>query len=106
MRPGSYLVNTARGAVVDTAAIPPAIESGRLAGAAIDVLEREPPLDDPLVRAWRDPGHPAHHRVIVNPHAAFYSEEGLMDTRVKSAQACRRLAEGLELRNVVNPPRP
>ena len=102
MRPGSYLVNTARGAVVDTAAIPPAIESGRLAGAGIDVLEQEPPLDDPLVRAWRDPAHPAHHRVIVNPHAAFYSEEGLMDTRVKSAQACRRLAEGLELRNVVN----
>ena len=40
--------------------------------------------------------------MIINPHAAFYSEEGLVDTRVKSMQACRRLAEGLELRNVVN----
>lgn len=99
---GSFLVNTARGAVVDTAAIPEAIETGRLAGAAIDVLEQEPPVDDPLVRAWRDPAHPAHHRVIINPHAAFYSEEGLMDTRLKSAQACRRLAEGAPLRNVVN----
>jgi C-terminal binding protein len=99
---GSYLVNTARGAVVDTSAIPDAIQSGRLAGAAIDVLPQEPPVDDPLVRAWRDPDHPAHHRVIINPHAAFYSEEGLMDTRVKSAQACRRLAEGVELRNVVD----
>ena len=99
---GSYLVNTSRGAVVDTAAIPAAIESGRLAGAAIDVLEREPPVDDPLVRAWRDPSHPAHHRVILNPHASFYCEEGLLESRVKSAQACRRLADGLELRNVVN----
>ena len=99
---GSYLVNTARGAVVDTAALPAAITSGRLAGAAIDVLPQEPPLDDPLVRAWRDPDHPVHHRVILNPHAAFYCEEGLMDSRVKSAEACRRLAEGLPLRNVVN----
>ena len=100
---GSYLVNTARGAVVDTSAIPAAIESGRLAGAGIDVLEREPPpVDDPLIRAWRDTSHPAHHRVIINPHAAFYSEEGFVDMRTKAAEACRRLAEGLPLRNVIN----
>jgi D-3-phosphoglycerate dehydrogenase/C-terminal binding protein len=103
MPPGSYLVNTARGAVVDTAAIPPAIASGRLAGAALDVLEHEPPApDDPLLKAWRDPDHPAHHRVLLNPHAAFYSEEGLLDMRVKGAEACRRALEGLPVRNVVN----
>lgn len=99
---GAYLVNTARGGVVDTGAIPAAIESGQLAGAAIDVLEREPPADDALVRAWRDPAHPAHHRVIVNPHAAFYSEEGFLDVRTKAAEACRRVALGLPPRNVVN----
>ena len=100
---GSYLVNTSRGAVVDTSAIPMAIVSGRLAGAGIDVLEHEPPPPgDPLVGAWRDPSHPAHHRVIVNPHTAFYSEEGLMDMRVKGAEACRRALVGLPLRNVVN----
>jgi C-terminal binding protein len=100
---GAYLVNTARGAVVDTAAIPPAIASGQLGGAGIDVLAAEPPSDDdPLLRAWRDPQHPAHHRVIVNPHAAFYCEEGLLDMRLKGAQACRRALLGLPLRNVVN----
>jgi phosphoglycerate dehydrogenase-like enzyme len=100
---GSFLINTARGAVVDTSAIPSAIASGRLAGAGIDVFAIEPPAaDDPLIRAWRDPGHPAHHRVIVNPHAAFYSEEGLLDMRIKGAQACRDALLGLPLRNVVN----
>jgi len=99
----SYLVNTARGAIVDTAAIPNAIASGGLAGAAIDVLPLEPPLeDDPLVLAWRNPEHPAHNRVILNPHTAFYSEEGLIDMRLKGAEACRRALEGLPLRNVVN----
>ncbi|MFL5342600.1 MAG: C-terminal binding protein [Gemmataceae bacterium] len=100
---GSYLINTARGAVVDTAAIPGAIASGRLGGAAIDVLAHEPPpADHPLLVAWRDPQHPAHDRLIVNPHSAFYSEEGLMDMRTKGSDACRRALLGLPLRNVVN----
>lgn len=103
MRPASFLVNTARGAIIDTKAIPEAIASGRLAGAGIDVLEKEPPADDdPMLAAWRDPNHPAHHRLIVNPHAAFYSEQGLLDMRLKSAEACRRALLGLPLRNVVN----
>lgn len=100
---GSYLVNTARGDVVDTAAIPDAIASGRLAGAAIDVLAEEPPsADDPLIVAWRDPTHPAHERLIVNPHSAFYCEEGLTDMRRKGAEACRRALTGQRLRNVIN----
>jgi C-terminal binding protein len=99
----SYLVNTARGAVVDATAIPAAIRSGKLAGAAIDVLPVEPPpVDHPLLVAWRDPADPCHDRVILNPHSAFYSEEGLLDMRVKGAQAVRRALLGEPLRNVVN----
>ena len=100
---GAFLVNTARGGVVDTSAIPSAIASGRLAGAAIDVLVTEPPRpDDPLLVAWRDRDHPAYERLIVNPHAAFYSEEGLLDMRIKGSDACRRALVGEPLRNVVN----
>lgn len=100
---GSYLVNTARGGVVDTSAIPAAVASGQLAGAGIDVLETEPPpADDPLIAAWRDPQHPAHHRVIITPHTAFYSEQGLADMRLKGVQTVRRALLGQPLRNVVN----
>jgi len=100
---GAYLINTARGGLVDTAAVPPALASGQLAGAAIDVLPHEPPpADDPLLVAWRDPRHSAATRLIVNPHAAFYSEQGFLDMRTKGAETCRRALLGLPLRNVVN----
>ncbi|HVX11651.1 MAG TPA: C-terminal binding protein [Pirellulales bacterium] len=103
MPDGSYLVNTSRGAVVDTSAIAGAIASGKLAGAALDVLPYEPPAeDDPLLLAWRNPQHPAYHRLLLNPHTAFYSEEGLLDMRIKGSEACRRALTGLPLRNVVN----
>ncbi len=103
MPTGSYLINTARGGVVDSSAIPGAIASGQLAGAGIDVLEQEPPSpEDPLIAAWRDPAHPAHDRVLINPHSAFYSEEGLMEMRVKGAEACRRALCGEPIRNIVN----
>jgi len=100
---GSFLINTARGALVDTSAVPPAIRSGQLAGAAIDVLPKEPPAnDDPLIHAWRDPNDPCHERLILTPHAGFYSEEGLMDIRIKASEACRSALLGKQIRNVVN----
>jgi D-3-phosphoglycerate dehydrogenase/C-terminal binding protein len=101
--PGAFLVNTARGAVVDTAAIPDAIARGQLAGIGLDVLESEPPADDdPLIRAWRDPTHPAHHRVVLTPHSAFYSEESRREVRAKAALACLRALAGEPIPNVVN----
>jgi len=100
---GSFVINTARGKVLDTSAIPPAIRSGQLAGAGIDVLPVEPPpKDDALIAAWRDPNDPCHDRVIITPHAAFYSEDGMVDIRVKASECCRKAVLGEPLPNVVN----
>ncbi len=101
--PGSYLVNTARGGIVDASAVVDSIAENHLAGAALDVLVDEPPRPGcPVIAAWKDPSHPAHQRLILNPHAAFYCEEGFAEMRRKGAESCRRALTGQPLRNVIN----
>jgi D-3-phosphoglycerate dehydrogenase / 2-oxoglutarate reductase len=63
MKPGAYLVNTARGAVVDVGAVLQGLRTGHLGGAALDVLPQEPPPVAPLAP-----------RLILTPHAAWYSD--------------------------------
>jgi phosphoglycerate dehydrogenase-like enzyme len=78
MRPGSVLVNTARGAVVNLDDLLAALDAGKLDGAALDVLPVEPPhLDHPILK---------HRRVLLTPHAAFYSVEAEKELRRKAAQ--------------------
>jgi D-3-phosphoglycerate dehydrogenase len=78
MPAGGYVVNTARGAVVDVAALVAVLDGGHLAAAGLDVLPVEPvPRDSPLV------GHP---RVVLTPHSAFYSVEAEQELRRKAAQ--------------------
>jgi C-terminal binding protein len=93
MRPGSYLINTARGPCVDEDALLEALDSGHIAAAALDVVEREP-LDNDRLRL--------HPKVIFTPHTAFYSVEGYLEMRTKTAQEIRRLLLGEPTRNPVN----
>lgn len=100
---GAVLVNTSRGGTVDTLAVCEALASGQLSGAGIDVLEQEPPEEDsPVLSAWMDPSHPAHDRLLLNPHAAFYCEQGAEEFRTKGAREILRALKGEPLRNSVN----
>jgi D-3-phosphoglycerate dehydrogenase / 2-oxoglutarate reductase len=94
MKPGALLVNTARGPVVDEAALARALDAGQLAGAALDVLETEPPVNSPLL--GRD-------NVILTPHTSFYSVESLEELQTKAAQEVVRVLSGEPPRNPVNP---
>ena len=77
MKPGSYLVNTARGAIVDIDGLVEVLAEDRLAGVGLDVLPEEPiGADHPLLD---DP------RVLVTPHAAFYSAQSEVELRRKAA---------------------
>ena len=95
MKPGSFLVNTARGGLLDHQALAAALQSGQLAGAALDVQEPEPPpLDQPPYN---------HPHVIVTPHTAFVSEQSLFDLRSRSARQIVQCLEGDRPDNLVNP---
>jgi D-3-phosphoglycerate dehydrogenase len=97
MRPTAFLVNTARGGLVDAAALLAALDAGELAGAALDVLEGEPP--DEL--GWRLARHP---RVVATPHAAWYSEEAFHTLKTEVAREALRVLEGHKPRSPVNAP--
>jgi D-3-phosphoglycerate dehydrogenase / 2-oxoglutarate reductase len=94
MKPTAYLINTARGPIVDEAGLACALDQGQLAGAALDVLAQEPPSGSPLF---------GRTNVILTPHMSFYSEESLIDLQHKAAEEVVRVLTGEMPRYPVNP---
>ncbi|MBA2256707.1 MAG: hypothetical protein H0W05_05790, partial [Thermoleophilaceae bacterium] len=88
---GAYLVNVARGGLVDEAAVIAALESGQLAGAALDTLHSEPPARLPRVP-----------RLIVTPHAAWYSERAEVEVHRRAAESVQVALEGSRPPRAVN----
>lgn len=93
LRPGAFLVNTARGDVVRKAAVFAALRSGHLGGAGLDVVENEP------LRTAEEAATP---NLIVTCHAAFCSPEGMVEMRTTSARLARAAVMGEAVWNRVN----
>jgi D-3-phosphoglycerate dehydrogenase len=95
MKSHAILVNTCRGKVVDEAALLKALNGRLIAGAGVDVLEKEPPApDNPLLRC---------SNAIVTPHAAWYSEQGLDRLKTMGMDEVVRVLNGKRPHFVVNP---
>jgi D-3-phosphoglycerate dehydrogenase len=94
MKPTAFLVNTARGGLVDAEALGRALRAGQIAGAAVDVAETEPiPPDSPLLGL---------ENCIITPHAAWYSEEAAAALQRLAAEEAVRLLGGEPPRCPVN----
>lgn len=103
LRKGSVIINTARGPVIDLKALDRAMKSGLVAAAGLDVIEVEPATDaEALIREWRRGRGDLRHRLILTPHAAFYSEEAFVEMRHKAALEVKRVLTGQSPRNCVN----
>lgn len=94
MKPTAILVNVSRGGIVDEKALHGAIAEGKLAGAALDVFEKEPPNCFELVQ---------DSRVIATPHVAAYTLETLSRMDVEAVETVCSLLEGRDLRRALNP---
>lgn len=95
MKPTALLVNTARGGIVDTAALVRALREGWIAGAALDTLEQEPiPQDSPLLSV---------PNVILSPHASWYSDQSVPELKRKTAEIAVAVLRGQRPSSVVNP---
>jgi C-terminal binding protein len=102
---GAVLVNTARGPIVDIDAVAAALKSGQLAGAGLDVVPVEPPVEPvpELIRAYRAREAWCEGRLIITPHAAFHTPQAWDDIRAKSAETMRAALLGPKAQNVITP---
>ena len=95
MKPSSYIINCARGPIIDESALVTALREGQIAGAGLDVMEQAaPPLDHPLFSL---------DNVIVTPHVAFLSQQSVLELEVRTARATVAVLQGKMPEFLVNP---
>ena len=95
MKKTAYLINTARGSIIDEKALYKALKERWIAGAALDVMEKEPPdWENPLLKL---------DNLVITPHISFYSEESYVELKTRTAEAVLSVLKGGLPRAFVNP---
>jgi len=95
MKKGVRIINCARGGIIDEKALNEALESGKVAGAALDVYENEPPIDSPLIK---------RENVVTTPHIGASTEEAQINVAIDIAESVRDAMLNKGIRNAVNVP--
>jgi D-3-phosphoglycerate dehydrogenase len=94
MKATAFIVNTARGPVINEPHLIKALESGKIAGAALDVLEKdEVDIENPLL---------CMDNVIITPHTGWYSEESIVRRRIQTIESVIMVLEGGEPKHLIN----
>lgn len=93
MKTGVSIVNTARGGVIENAALIDALQCGKVASVGLDVVAGEPDIPQRLL---------ATNKVIMTPHSAFYTEEAFIELRTKPAEMAKAILNNIRVRNLVN----
>ena len=95
MKPGAVIINTARGGIISVPALATALKTGQIAGAGLDVMPDEPPAaDEPLL---------ALENVVLSPHAAWYSEDSIVDLQARIGRHVAQVCAGQKPDAIVNP---
>jgi len=95
MKPTAFLINTARGSIIDLPALVEALKAGRIAGAGLDVLPDEPPAEGEALLELDN--------VVVSPHVAWYSEDSIVDLQARIGRNVAMVCAGRRPEAVVNP---
>src|SRR5581483_8539097 len=95
LKPTAYVINCARGGIIDEAALRDALQQGKLAGAALDVFEKEPPGDNPLLQL---------DNLVATPHLAASTEEAQVSVALEVAEQVVAALDGRPTLYAVNAP--
>lgn len=102
MKKGSILINTSRGEVIqDLDVLYKALKEGQLSAVGLDVLPSEPPKKCSLINAWRCGDKNLAHKVIINPHTSYYSQDSYIEMRTLAAKNAWRILKNIKPINII-----